>query len=68
VIKKKETQVLLEPRMKAARKEIDETHRRMKKLAVQLHEVYKKYKAGIIKEEDLTEKQKELLRRYYGLK
>ena len=36
-------------------------------IARQLHEVYKRYKAGIIKEEDLTEDQKRLLRKYYGL-
>lgn len=40
---------------------------RLRRIAGELHEVYKRYKAGIIKDSDLTVKQRELLRRYYGL-
>lgn len=32
----------------------------------ELRQLYKRYKAGIIKEEQLTEEQKRLLRKYYG--
>lgn len=39
----------------------------VRRIAAGLHEVYKRYKAGIIKEEDLTEDQRRLLIKYYGL-
>jgi predicted molibdopterin-dependent oxidoreductase YjgC len=32
-----------------------------------LREKYKRYKAGIISEDDLTEEEKYLLQKYYGL-
>lgn len=40
---------------------------RLRRIAGELREVYKRYKAGIIKDSDLTVRQRELLRRYYGL-
>jgi hypothetical protein len=46
---------------------IDARKAAMRRIANQLHEVYKKYKAGIIKEEQLTSEQKRLLRKYYGV-
>jgi len=33
----------------------------------ELRQTYKRYKAGMIKEEDLTDEQKRLLKKYYGL-
>lgn len=39
----------------------------VRRIAAELREVYKRYKAGIIREEDLTDEQKRLLRRYYNL-
>ena len=32
-----------------------------------LRMLYKRYKVGLITEDDLTEKEKKLLRKYYGL-
>ena len=32
-----------------------------------LRETYKRYKAGLILEDDLTEEEKYLLKKYYGL-
>lgn len=34
---------------------------------MELRQLYKRYKAGLVKEEQLTPRQRELLRRYYGL-
>lgn len=36
--------------------------------AKKLHRLYKRYKVGLVKEEELTEKEKELLITYYGVK
>lgn len=33
-----------------------------------LREVYKRYKAGLLKEDELTAEQRALLKRYYGVK
>jgi hypothetical protein len=33
----------------------------------ELRELYKRYKAGLVTEEQMTEEQKRLLRIYYGL-
>ena len=33
-----------------------------------LRMLYKRYKTGLVKEEDLTPKERELLRRYYNVK
>ena len=41
---------------------------RMRRNAERLHEVYKRYKAGIIDEEDLSPEMKELLVKYFGVK
>jgi hypothetical protein len=56
-----ERQVRLVPRV------VNPDRARLRRLAAQLHEVYKKYKVGLIKESDLTDDQKRLLKKYYGV-
>jgi len=64
-----EKQMVLEKkRIIAAKKEIDVVQRRVRRLAAELHQVYKRYKAGLVKEEDLTDEQKRLFRKYYGVR
>lgn len=40
----------------------------IKKMAIQLRQVYKRYKVGLIKEEELSSDTKRLLHKYYGVK
>jgi hypothetical protein len=59
--KERQTKLVVQTRV------IDEHHARVRHMADQLHEVYKRYKAGIITEKDLSPEQKRLLVKYFGL-
>lgn len=47
--------------------EVKEPFKSFNKQKQELRQTYKRYKAGLIKEEQLTGEQKRLLRKYYGL-
>jgi hypothetical protein len=49
-------------------KKVDPERARVRRIAAQLREVYKKYKAGLLSVDELTPEQKRLLIKYYGVK
>jgi hypothetical protein len=57
----------IQKRLVVQKRVVDPQRAQLRRVAAELHEVYKRYKAGIIKDADMTQKQRELLKRYYGL-
>jgi hypothetical protein len=61
VVKEKQQRLLPVKRV------IDQERARVRRMASQLHEVYKKYKAGLLTENELSPEMRRLLVKYYGV-